>query len=132
MTTPDAYRWGSRGLQALAENFVGQEHVGILGSLLMRLARFLGGDPSAPISVTSTGTGNPQLLPDNTPALSAVLHVTGNNIIYRMDGQPPAIANDPVIQVGSIITITGRPSLRGFQFASAVAGSATLTGSFYD
>lgn len=132
MSTPDASRWSTQGLRRLATAFVGQEHVGVLGSLLLRLGRFLGGDPAQAVTVTSTGTGSPQGLPDNVVAASAVLHVIGNNIIYRMDGAPPTVANDPQIQAGSVFTLTGQPSLKGFLFASAVAGNATVTGSYYD
>jgi hypothetical protein len=132
MTTPDnGPRWGSHGLKRLAVNFVGQEHVGIFGSLLIRLARFLGGDPSLQVAVTSTGIGNTQTLPDNTPALSAVLTVAGSAINYRMDGAPPTV-NDPLIPLGSIITITGVPSLKGFTFASNTSTAAQLLGAMYD
>lgn len=132
MTTPDDSReWGSHGLRRLATAMAGQEHVGILGSLLLRLARFLGGDPALYFTVTSTGAGNTVGLPDNTPAISAVLHVQGSAINYRMDGAP-VTTSDALVSVGSIITLTGTPTFKGFVFASNTATPASLVGTFFD
>lgn len=122
----------NRGLIKLAESFASQEDVGLLGSLMLRLARFLQGDPSLFVQVTSTGTGNPQGLPDNTPAMSAVLHVQGNPVAYRVDGGVPVAATDAQLAVGAIVTLTGRETIRAFQFCSTVAGNAVLTGEYYD
>lgn len=130
MSTP--FRVHERGLIKLAASMAGQEDVGIVGGLLLRLARFLGGDPSLFVQVTSTGTGNSVGLPDHVPAMSAVLHVQGNPIAYRVDGSPANAATDAVLAVGTIITLTGRETTRAFQFCSTVAANATVTGEYYD
>lgn len=132
MTEPQPHRWGSTGLMRLATSFTGQEHTGVLGGLLLRLARFLGGDPALYVLVTSTGTGNPQGLPDSTTMQTAVLHVQGNPIAYRVDGGTPNPATDAIVQVGSVLTLTGFPTMKGFQFCSTVAAPATLVGAYYD
>jgi len=108
----------------------GQEHVGALGGLLLRLARFLGGDPAQWIVVTAT-FGNPIGLPDNTNGMSCVLTVTGQPCTWRMDGTAP-VAGDPVLPVGTIITITGRPSIQSFRFATTSIAPSILVGSYYD
>ena len=128
----NTYRPTHTGLIRLAASFVGQEDVGVLGSLLLRLARYLGGDPSLYVLVTSTGTANSVGLPDNTPAQSATLHVTGNPICYRTDGSPAIAGTDAQLPTGTIITLTGTPTLKGFQFCSAVAGNASLVGEYFD
>jgi hypothetical protein len=115
----------------MAAAFSGQEEVGLWGGLLLRLYRFLGGDPSVAVAVTSAGSADPHGLPDNVPAHSAVLHVQGNAVAYTMDGTVPLAASSPQISEGSIITLTGQPSIKGFQFCSAVAGAATITGYYY-
>jgi hypothetical protein len=119
-------------LHNLAENMVGQESAGLLGGLILRLARYLGGDPAAPVSVASAGTPNTAALPDNTTAESALLQVQGAAILYRTDGQDPAVAGGVSVVVGSMLTLTGKPTLRAFRFVSASAATATLAGSYFD
>jgi hypothetical protein len=124
--------WGSAALPNLAKNMVGQEDAGVAGGLLLRLARYLGGDPAGPINVTSTGVANTQGLPDQALAQSAVVQVQGNSIVYRVDGVDPATGGGPVIVAGSIITLTGTPTMRAFRFVSAVAGNASIVGTYFD
>jgi hypothetical protein len=132
MTTPSGPRWGASALHQLANAFVGQEHVGALGGLLVRLSRYLGGDAAAWLTLTSSGTGNVVALPDNTNAQSVTLTVTGNPVTYRIDGSAPVAATDPQLPVGAIITITGRPTIQAFRFVSTVATPASLVGAYYD
>lgn len=120
------------GYRRLAEAAWGQEHVGIVGGLLHRLYRYLGGDPSAPVNVVSTGTADVHGLPDNTPASSATLHVQGNGIAYTLDGTVPVAATSPQLPPGTVFELTGQPSLKAFQFCSLVAGNAQVAGHFYD
>ena len=122
----------SGALDNLAANMVGQSSAGILGGLLLRAARYLGGDPAAPVAVTSTGVANTQGLPDNTTAESAVVQVGGNAITYRLDGQDPGVVGGVTVASGSTITLTGKPTMRAFRFVSAAAGNATLTGHYFD
>ena len=122
----------SGALRNLAANMVGQEHAGALVGLLLRLARFTGGDPAAPISVTSTGVANTQGLPDNTVAESAVVQVAGNPVTYRIDGQDPAIIGGVVVEAAALITLTGKPTMRAFRFVSTSAAGSTLTGDYFD
>jgi hypothetical protein len=131
MTTPaDRPHWSTRGLERLAQAFVAQEHVGILGGLMLRLARYLQGDPSATIGVAA-GFGVTAQLPDNAPALTAVVVVTAQPIFFRTDGIPPT-SLDPILQPGTVITLTGQPSIKGFRFTTATATPASVNGSFYD
>lgn len=132
MTTPDAgpSRWSAHGLRRLATAFVAQEHVGILGGLLLRLARYLQGDPSAPFNVQSAGGGNSQL-PDNVLAFSAVFVVTGGPILVRLDGGL-ILANDMLIQAGSVVTLTGQPTIKGFRFTSPTAATVSVVGQYFD
>lgn len=128
--SPSGRPMGRRGLIALAESFAGQEDAGALAGLLLRLARYLQGDPSAPLNVTVPFGATTQL-PDNTPAQSAVFTVTVSPIFYRMDGGNPGAVDSPV-PVGAVVTLTGQPSLKGFRATSGAIASAVLTGSFYD
>lgn len=122
--------WSPKGLRKLATSMWPQESVGIGGGLLIRLARFLGGDPVIPVSVTAPALTNAQL-PDDVRAESATLQVTGNPCNYRMDGGT-VLATDAVLQVGTFITLTGHPSIQSFRFAGTAAGASTLTGSYFD
>lgn len=119
------------GFRRLAEAVWGQEHVGIVGGLLHRLYRYLGGDPSAAVNVTSTGTASVQGLPDNTPASSATLTVQGNGIAYTLDGTTPSAATSAQLAVGTVFELTGQPSIKGFQFVSLVAGNAQVVGHYF-
>lgn len=115
----------------LAEAFVGQESAGLLASMLLRLARYLGGDPSLPVLVTSANFTTPALLPDSTNVRQAVLVVTGNSIQYRIDGNNP-LASDPLAPPGTVLTLTGKPTIQAFRFQSNSIGAASLVGSYYD
>lgn len=122
--------WGRSRLYSLALAMQGQEHVGALGGLLLRAARFLGGDPASPVTVAAA-SGVSTGLPDFPQAESAVLQVTGFPCNYRLDGAAPTAA-DSVLQVGTFITLTGRPSIQSFRFAGTAAGTSTLTGSYFN
>lgn len=129
MTSPRYDRGISRGLHNLAASFAGQESVGILGNMLLRLARFLGGDPGLALNVVVTNAAA-VALPDYVPALSAVLTVTGAAIQYRIDGSAPQ-ATDPVAQPGTILTLTGRPTFIAFRAIATSATNAVLAGNYY-
>jgi hypothetical protein len=130
MTSPQVHHWSTQGLRRLAVNMVPQEHVGVLGSLLLRLARYLGGDPTVQIAL-SVPFNTPTPLPDNVPAQSATFQVTVSPITYRMDGGNPTIA-DALLPIGAYVTLTGQPSIKGFRAISISLTSAVLAGSFYD
>jgi hypothetical protein len=130
VTTP--FKVSERGLIKLAAAFAGQEDVGIAGGMLLRLARFLQGDPSLFVQVTSTGTGNSVGLPDHIPAMTFVGTVQGNPVAYRTDGSPANAATDQVAQPGAVITLTGRETMRAFQFCSTAAANAVITGQYFD
>ena len=131
--TMAGYSWGSvpEGLRRLAESMFGQESVGIGGSLLHRLFRYLGGDPSASFGVTSTGTGDVHGLPDNTPAESASFVVQGNAIAYTLDGSVPNAALSAVIPVGSTVLLTGQPTLKAFRFVSTSFSGSSVNGNYF-
>lgn len=124
--------FSNTGLRQLAESFTNQEGVGVAGNILLRLARYLQGDPAQWVTVTSANNTTPVGLPDNQVAMSAVLHVTGSPITYREDGTPPINGTDPVLPVGTIITIMGQPSMRSFRFVSNQISAAVLIGCYYD
>lgn len=119
-------------VEILAQSFMGQENAGALAGLLLRLARFLGGDPTTPINVTSTGVSNTQGLPDSPGAQSAVVQAGGAGISYRTDGGDPANGGGITVVAGSLITLTGTPTIKGFRFVSASAAVSTIVGTFYD
>ncbi len=105
---------------------------GTMVPLYTRLLRAFSGDPVLYGTIVSTGTGDVHTLPDHADARQAVIHVAGNNILYRVDGLPPTPAGDQTVQQGSVLTLTGQPTIKGFQFASAVAGNATIFFTYYD
>lgn len=105
---------------------------GTMVPLYTRLMRAFQGDPVFYGTLVSTGTGNVLTLPDYPDVRSCVIYVAGNDIIYRADGTSPNPAGDQTIQRGSTVTLTGLPTIKGFQFASAVAGNATIFFTYYD
>jgi len=100
--------------------------------LYTRLLRAFAGDPVFYGILVSTGTGDVKMLPDYPDVRQCVAYVSGNDIIYRVDGQPPTPAGDQRMQAGSTFTLTGMPTVKGFQFASAIAGNATIFFTYYD
>jgi len=105
---------------------------GTMVPLYTRMMRAFQGDPVGYGVLTSTGTGNVLLLPDNNDVRSVVAYVSGNDILYRVDGLPPTPTGDQKIQTGSTFTLTGMPTIKGFQFCSAVAGNATIFFTYYN
>lgn len=106
-------------------------NLGILPGLYRRLARWNFGDPIVKRTVTSTGPTDVQRLPDAPGAVAAVAFLSGSDIIYTVDGSVPDAAGTDVISLGSRITITGMPSIKGFQFASRFAATTTLSVTYY-
>lgn len=105
---------------------------GTMVPLYTRWMRFLQGDPCGYASYTSTGLTAPTgLTAIPAGARCAVAYVSGGNIVYRVDGTIPTSAADQTIQEGSTITITGRPTMMGFQFCG-VSESVTLYVTYYD
>jgi hypothetical protein len=105
---------------------------GSMVPLYTRLMRAFAGDPCSYYSVPSTGPTNIQELTNVPGARQFVGYVSGGNIIYRVDGTPPAAAGDQTIQEGSTITITGKPTMLGFQWAAQTTGGAQIYGTYYD
>jgi hypothetical protein len=94
--------------------------------------RAFSGDPTQYYSQASTGPTNVQTLPNAVGARQFVGYVSGGNVLYRTDGTTPAAAGDQLIQQGSGFTLTGKPTMLGFQWAAATVGGATIYGTFYD
>jgi len=131
MTAMPPYSHPSEGqLHVLAESFVSQESAGLFAGLLLRLARFLQGDPALPYNTLVTNAAA-VALPDLPAVLTSVFTVTGAPIQYRLDGSAPQ-ATDPVLQPGSIVTLLGKPSVQGFRAIATSATNATLAGNHYD
>jgi hypothetical protein len=105
---------------------------GTMVPLYTRLMRSFPGDPCYYQAVTSTGPTSIQGLSNIVGARQAVVYVAGGNIIYRVDGSAPNAAGDQTVQEGSTMILTGKPTILGFQFASAVLGNATLYVTHYD
>lgn len=107
------------------------EH-GTMVPLYTRMMRAFQGDPISYQTITSTGSANPVSLFTNVAgARSAVIYVAGGDIIYRVDGANPVAVGDQVIQQGSTVTLTGKPTMMGFIFAGRI-GAATLYITYYD
>jgi hypothetical protein len=117
-------------LGVLSQAMVGQEAAGVLASLLVRLTRWLGGDPAGYISVTGITTGAAVGLPDLPGVQSAVLYVGGGGVNLRMDGGIPVSGVDLAVVAGSLIVLTGVPTIKGL-LAVAASGTASLTGCYF-
>lgn len=111
--------------------FGSREDVGLQSGLIERMVRSYLGDPITEVPLTSAGPSSPTGLPNQSAALAAILHVSGNDIYYRTDGLPPNPAGDNLVTNGSIITLTGQRTLTAFQFASTSAATATVYCTFY-
>lgn len=90
------------------------------------------GDPITEQVLTSTGPSSPTGLPNFAAAQTVVIHVSGNDIYYRVDGLPPLTTGDNLVTNGSIITVTGQRTITAFQFASTDAVTATCFATYYD
>lgn len=100
--------------------------------LYQRLMRANAGNPVFYNAVVSTGPSDPHGLPDYPDVREAVLYVAGGDIIYRVDGGTPNPAGDQTVQTRSTIVLTGMPSVKGFLFAAAAAGSVTVFLTYYN
>lgn len=105
---------------------------GTMVPLYTRLMREFQGDPIQYYNLASTGPTVVQGLGNVADARSFVGYVSGGDIIYRVDGSSPAATGDQLIQQGSTFTVTGKPTMLGFAWAAALAGSVTIFGTFYD
>lgn len=106
--------------------------LGTMVPLYTRMMRFLQGDPLAYYNTASTGTGNVQSLGNIADARSFVGYIAGSDVIYRVDGGSPNATGDQTLQEGSTFTLTGKPTIMAFAWASANAVTATIYGTFYD
>jgi len=105
---------------------------GTMVPLYTRFMRFLQGDPCGYGQQTTTGNTNFQQLPAiPAGARSAVIYVGSANIYYRTDGQNPNSGGDQVIQQGSTVTLSGKPTMLGFIFCGQ-SGTAILYVTYYD
>lgn len=86
------------------------------------------GSPIGSQSITSTGTGDIEQLTIPDGATKAIISVHTNNIIFRVDGENPAVTVGHTGVVGSNFSVSG---LADFRFISAIAGNATIFVSYY-
>lgn len=112
--------------------FDSRTDVGPMTGIAERLMRFLQGDPISDFTVTSTGTGDFHTVPVSDSARSVTFQVITNTIVYRLAGTTPNTGVERTAIAGTIITLYGQPSMFGFQFASSVAGNASISGTFFD
>ncbi len=122
-----------KGRQALWTAITGNlERWGGRLPLLSRMMRYFGGDPAAYFTVTSATSAAVTALPDHPYAESAHFYVSDNSLFYRVDGGNPVVNADFFVAQGSIVTLTGLPTIKGFRFISAAAAPCNLFGQFYD
>jgi hypothetical protein len=105
---------------------------GTIVPLYTRMMRAYQGDPIGYETHQSTGPTVPAGLTNPADARTAVLYVAGASVYYRVDGGVPNPAGDQVIQEGSTVILTGKPTILGFQFASATAATSTVFVTYYD
>jgi hypothetical protein len=94
--------------------------------------RAYSGDPIGYYNLVSTGVAVVQALGNPADARSFIGYVSGGDILYRVDGSVPNATGDQLIQSGSTFTLTGKPTILGFQWCAAATGSVTIFGTFYD
>ena len=88
----------------------------------------LSGEPIGAQSITSTGTGDAKTLTIPDGATKAVISVSTNNIIFRIDGVTPTVGNGHIGEVNKTFVIE---NLQTFEFISSIAASATVFVSYY-
>jgi hypothetical protein len=112
--------------------FATRDDIGDTVGIMDRLLRFLQGNPSTYQQATSANNTVFSRLPDDPRAQTAIITVLGASIIYRTDGSNPSAALDQTLTAGSIITLYGIETIKGFVFAAAGAVQATLAINYYD
>lgn len=100
--------------------------------LLQRMMRAYGGDPALYLTATSANTAAVTALPDHPYAETAHFYVSDNSLFYRTDAGNPVANADFFVPQGSVIELTGLPTIKGFRFISAGGTPCNLYGSFYD
>lgn len=106
--------------------------VGYAVGIIPRLSRYLLGDPVKYFSVSSPNFSTPTVLPDDPRAKSAVIQVIGERCTYRLDGTTPALANEQILQIGTVVTLTGMPTIKGFVFQSVSLNTSVLAVTYFD
>ncbi len=114
------------------QRFATRSDIGDTRGVIQRLLAYLGGNPVTYFNRTSVSNVDFQRLPDESRAMQAVLQVTVAPIIYRTDGTNPGGATEQILTVGTIITLTGQPSIKGFVFAASGAAAASVAINYYD
>ena len=132
MTTPQPWDDVRADYALLEAEFGETEAWGGPVPLLARLMREFAANPVGRINVTSASSAAPTGLPDNQNAKSCILYVLGASAVIRTDGSPPVTGADMVAVPGSLIYLTGQPTIKGFQFAAVAAVACTLTGQYFD
>ena len=112
--------------------FDSRPDIGSAVGLADRLARYIGGDPIVYTSATSASFNAPTLLPDEPRARSALIHVTGAACFYRLDGTVPATSGEQTLPVGTVIYLTGQPSIKGLIFMAVGITACKLTVTYFD
>lgn len=112
--------------------FDSREDIGAMTGYVERALRYFAGDPIRIVQVTSASFNAPQGLPDESRARSALVHITGAPCFYGTDGTSPVLTNGQTVPVGTIFTLTGQPTLRGFQFAAIALVACIANVTFYD
>jgi hypothetical protein len=123
------------GMESLFDRpaaFDSRPDIGNAVGIIERLARYLTGDPLTYQTATSANTTSPTVLPDEPRARSAVIQVISGSLFYRMDGSVPGAANEQSMAPGTIATLTGMASIKGFIFISTSATPCKISINYYD
>lgn len=106
-------------------------NVGRFPVLATRLFEFLPGHPiKLQMLAGAVAAGSLTQVPDD--ALSAVVQVQDNPVRYTLDGTTPTAAVGHRAAVGDVLTITGHPTLKGFQFVNEGVGVANLAVTYFN
>ncbi len=106
--------------------------IGLPTGLVRRMLRYFQGNPVSYFLVSSPNNTTPTVLPDEPRAQSAVIQIIGARMIYRTDGTNPSTGTEQILPVGTIITLTGRETIKGFIFAAVGATQCSLAVNYFD
>lgn len=90
--------------------------------LLARLSQTFQGDPCGPSEQLAVGAGIGRLNPPDQ-ANSATCSIAVQPVRLQTDGSTVTTALGLLLPVGTVIRLTGHPSMRGAQFLGTVAGA---------
>ncbi len=112
--------------------FANRDDVGDTMGLLSRMLRYFQGNPVSYKTADSANFTIFSILPDEPRAQTAVITVVNASCFYRTDGTNPATNNEQILTPGSIVTLYGQETIKGFIFAATAVANCHLAISYYD